>query len=178
MRVARSLLPILLALPYLAALTSCSKPGVETPDLQAQVENLQKEVGELQAALDHAYKPGFGEFMLGIQIHHAKLWFAGKEGNWDLARFEVDEIRELTEDTRTFQADRPEAAELVTLTPALDEMTAAIEQQDPDAFVTSYENLTDTCNGCHEEVDYPFNRVRPPTNPPFDNQVFAPLAQP
>ena len=40
------------------------------------------------------YEPGLGEFMMATQLRHAKLWFAGKSHNWDLAAYEIDEIKE------------------------------------------------------------------------------------
>jgi hypothetical protein len=40
------------------------------------------------------YASGLGEFMTATQLRHAKLWFAGKENNWDLAAYEIDEITE------------------------------------------------------------------------------------
>jgi hypothetical protein len=45
-----------------------------------------------------SYKPGLGEFMTATQLRHAKLWFAGKQNNWDLAAYEIDEIKEGLED--------------------------------------------------------------------------------
>ena len=53
---------------------------------------LQNQIDSLRSRLDSSYTPGLGEFMLSIQEHHAKLWFAGKNGNWDLANFEIDEF--------------------------------------------------------------------------------------
>jgi hypothetical protein len=44
------------------------------------------------------YVPGLGEIMGSTQMRHAKLWFAGKAGNWDLASYELDEIREGMDD--------------------------------------------------------------------------------
>src|SRR5271169_1744670 len=44
------------------------------------------------------YEPGLGEFMTATQLRHAKLWFAGKSNNWDLAAYEIDEIKEGLED--------------------------------------------------------------------------------
>jgi hypothetical protein len=50
------------------------------------------------------YQPGLGEFMTATQLRHAKLWFAGKQNNWDLAAYEIDEIKEGLEDAaRLFQ---------------------------------------------------------------------------
>jgi hypothetical protein len=45
-------------------------------------------------AAEEPYAPGLGEFMTATQLRHAKLWFAGKENNWDLAAYEIDEIAE------------------------------------------------------------------------------------
>jgi hypothetical protein len=36
--------------------------------------------------------------MAATQLRHAKLWFAGKMKNWDLAAYEIDEIKEGLED--------------------------------------------------------------------------------
>jgi hypothetical protein len=44
------------------------------------------------------YAPGLGEFMTAMQLRHAKLWFAGRAKNWDLAGYEIDEIKEGLED--------------------------------------------------------------------------------
>ncbi|WP_283744478.1 hypothetical protein [Sideroxydans sp. CL21] len=54
---------------------------------------------EKQAAVHQEnYVPGMGEIMGSTQMRHAKLWFAGKSGNWDLASYELDEIREGMDD--------------------------------------------------------------------------------
>ena len=35
-----------------------------------------------------------GTIMPGVQLHFAKLYFAGKAQNWPLAEFEVHEVEE------------------------------------------------------------------------------------
>jgi hypothetical protein len=80
---------------------SCSN---QSSDIQA----LQRKVDSLQLKIDNAYKPGLGEFMSQIQVHHAKLWFAGKNQNWELADFEIGEIEEALNDIPVFCSDRPE----------------------------------------------------------------------
>src|SRR5579863_10190693 len=82
------------------ALVSCSQNN--------NSQQLQSKVDSLQQKLDHTYKPGLGEFMLGIQEHHAKLWFAGTNNNWELADFEVHEIGETLDDIKLYCTDRPE----------------------------------------------------------------------
>ena len=36
--------------------------------------------------------------MMHVQSHHAKLWLAGNARNWELADYQVDELKELLED--------------------------------------------------------------------------------
>src|SRR5437588_7093357 len=80
---------------------SCNSQTDKSDKLQVQVDSLQKK-------LSATYKPGLGEFMLGIQEHHAKLWFAGINNNWELADFEVHEIGETLDDIKQYCTDRPE----------------------------------------------------------------------
>jgi len=133
---------------------------------------LQKRIDSLEQRLSESYKPGFGEFMYGIQVHHAKLWFAGVNENWRLADFEIHEIIELTEDIQKYQAERKESKMISMLNPVLDSVNAAIGQKNLSNFKSSYLVLTNTCNNCHKAVNYEFNVVKIPDSPPLSNQVF------
>ena len=119
-----------------------------------------------------AYKPGLGEFMTSVQIHHAKLWFAGINENWELADFEIHEINEIMDDINTYNSDRPEIKSLDIIHPAIDSVTAAIRQKSAGSFKNSYILLTNTCNECHKNTSHGFNVVKIPDQPPFSNQDF------
>jgi hypothetical protein len=149
----------------LLLLTACNQQSGNTSKLQSQMDSLQSK-------LDKAYKPGFGEFMSSIQVHHNKLWFAGQNQNWKLADFEIHEIQENIEDIEKYQTEREESGKIGMIKPALDSVTSAIEQKNSAAFKSSYTLLTNTCNNCHEATNFDFNRVKIPDNPPFSNQVF------
>lgn len=56
-------------------------------------QGLQNRIDSLEAILADTYKPGFGDFMSSIQVHHNKLWFAGQNQNWKLADFEVHVVK-------------------------------------------------------------------------------------
>jgi hypothetical protein len=133
---------------------------------------LQNRIDSLESKLAHSYKPGFGEFMSGIQAHHSKLWFAGQNENWRLADFEVHEIMEAMEDIRKFQTERKESRMIEMIDPALDSITNAIQQKNTTLFKTSYTLLTNTCNNCHRAADFEFNVVKIPETQPFSNQDF------
>lgn len=133
---------------------------------------LQLRIDSLEKKIDAAYKPGLGEFMSQVQVHHAKLWFAGKNENWKLADFEIHEIMESVDGIQQYAGDRVESKKVIMLQPALDSVNHAIEQKDTALFRSSFILLTSTCNSCHTAVDYEFNIVKIPDAPPFSNQVF------
>ncbi len=134
---------------------------------------LQDQINKLKVQESNSYKPGFGEFMSNIQIHHAKLWFAGKNENWQLADFELSEIRETVTAIQKYETEREESKSVSVLFSALDSVRTAVQKQDPKQFVESYKVLTITCNACHQSVKFGFNVVKIPDTPPFSNQDFS-----
>lgn len=151
-------------LPLLFVL-ACNQPAGNTRHLQSEIDSLQQQIA-------HAYKPGFGEFMSGIQVHHAKLWFAGTAENWPLAQFEIDEIKESIEDIKTYCTDRKETTSLLMIDAPLDSVAAAIKTNDATLFKNSFTALTSACNNCHQATRHEFNVIKLPEAPPFSNQEF------
>ena len=134
--------------------------------------NLRARIDTLEKKLANTYKPGFGEFMSSIQVHHAKLWFAGQNQNWELADFETHEIAETIDAIKEYQTEREESKKVDMLKPALDAVNDAIQKKDSSLFNSSYLLLTSTCNNCHNAVNFGFNVVKIPETPPFSNQAF------
>jgi hypothetical protein len=141
-------------------------------DSSHQLKTMQAKIDELDRKLADSYKPGFGEFMGNIQVHHAKLWFAGINNNWRLADFELHEIQESLQDLEKYQTGRNEIKSLPMIYPALDSLNEVIKKQDLVKFKKSFNTLTNTCNKCHKAVNYEFNDVKIPDTPPFTNQLF------
>ena len=146
-------------------LLSCNQSGTDTGILQSRIDSLQKK-------LDNSYKPGLGEFMSGIQVHHAKLWFAGTAGNWGLSDFETKEIQEAIDDIQMYCNDRPEVASIPMIKPALDSINDAIKNKSISQFKSGFNLLTNTCNNCHRITKHEFNVIQIPGTPPFTNQRF------
>ncbi|HEY9661677.1 MAG TPA: hypothetical protein V6C65_24740 [Allocoleopsis sp.] len=121
------------------------------------------------------YRPGLGEFMNSIQLHHAKLWFAGVNNNWPLADFELHEIMEIKDDISTYCSDRPEIKALPMIVGPLDSLGIAVNRKDSILFKQAFITLTATCNTCHRSTEHAFNVVTIPTIPPVSNQDFKPL---
>lgn len=149
-------------------LFACNQQIDNTKDLQDQINSLE-------IKLTNTYKPGFGDFMGSIQAHHAKLWFAGQNENWDLADFEVHEIMEAVEDIEEFHKGRKETELMGMILPPLDSISKAIDQKNAALFNSSYTSLTNTCNACHKAVEMEFIFIKTPDTPPSSNQGFEPI---
>jgi hypothetical protein len=124
------------------------------------------------------YEPGLVEFMMHVQIHHAKLWLAGNARNWDLADYQVDELKELLEDIAKRipvykQVPVGKMIEATAMVP-IGDVEAAIKARDGKAFASAFDKLTAACNSCHEAANRGFIVVQRPTTSPFPNQSFAP----
>ncbi len=145
---------------------SCSNPPTNEGKLQSRIDSLEKK-------LANTYSPGLGEFMNGIQAHHAKLWYAGKNENWKLAEFEVEEILELVEDIQKYKSDREESKLMNMVNPSLDNVKSAIDKKNLAVFKSSFSELTNTCNACHLATKHEFNVVKTPTTESFSNQEFS-----
>jgi hypothetical protein len=146
-------------------LFACNQQGNNTDVLQQRIDSLRSRI-------DSAYTPGLGEFMSSIQMHHAKLWFAGKNGNWELANFEMEEIRESIDDIQKYNTERPEISSIPMILPPLDSLKIAIAAKNIASFKSSFILLTNTCNHCHRATKHAFNIIKIPDGPPVTNQVF------
>ena len=153
---------------FTVGLFCCHRPNNNTTVMQNQIDSLEKK-------LNDTYIPGFGELMSNIQVHHAKLWFAGQNQNWKLADFEIHEIKETLEAIQKYQTERTESQKIGMLNPALDSINNSIQQKSVSLFKSSFTLLTNTCNNCHRATDFEFNVVKIPETQPFSNQDFKVL---
>ena len=158
-----------------AADTAPSAPAAAD---RAEIAALKKEIAELKKS---AYHPELGEQMLGIQIRHARLWFAGQAQNWLLAAFELQEIKEAFDavveqnpDHAIFQPQR-----LADILPAMTKapvtaMRDAIDHGSKAEFDKAYDGLSAACTGCHKVAGNDFLVIQRPTAPLRDNLRTAP----
>src|SRR5437764_2443466 len=128
----------------LLGIFGCNQSTVDKQLLQNRIDSLEK----------NNYKPGFGEFMTNIQIHHAKLWFAGINENWNLADFEIGEIKESLEAITKYETERKESRVLSMIYPAIDSVNNSIQLKNVSSFKKNFILLTTTCNNCHKSVNF------------------------
>ena len=124
------------------------------------------------------YAPGLGEIMSLQQMRHSKLWFAGSAANWELAAYELDELKEGFDDVLALFPTH----DGVPLTPMVKAITAkdvpdlakAIAARDGAGFSSAFDALTAACNGCHQSAKHGFIVIQRPTSLPYTNQLFTP----
>ena len=120
-----------------------------------------------------AYVPRLGDIMGATQLRHLKLWYAGKEKNWNLAQYELGQIKETFQDAMSYYPGLP-AADMTTMTKPASELGSAILAKDGAGFVRAFRELTAACNACHQAQGYGAIVIKLPTASPFSNQSFAP----
>jgi cytochrome c553 len=93
-------------------------------------------------------QPGLGTVMIEYGNRYSRLYFAVKAGNWDMAKYQLDEmveIQEVGETTRPGRSPLLKAFEDGYLKP----LDQAIVGQDAAAFGKAFTAATDGCNACH-----------------------------
>lgn len=163
----------LLLLSILLFLVGCSDNTSKVKDLQSEINALNAQNDSLRK-LVNTMKPGLGELMLDLQVHHNKLWFAGREENWPLAQFEFDEMMEIVHQAEAIETDRPEVKLFKPmLYTHLDSIQKAIKSRDVHEFAEKFCALTNACNNCHKNTHFEFNKIQTPEHPPYSNQDFS-----
>jgi hypothetical protein len=156
-------------------LLGCTNEHTQLKTLQSEINYLHTKNDSLEKEIK-SIKPGLGDLMLAIQVHHNKLWFAGNAENWPLAQFEHDEIMEIITQAETIEKERSEVKLFrVMIFPQLDSIQLYIRQKNTDKFDSAFTNLTNACNNCHTDTKFNFNKIIIPEHPPYSNQEFAPV---
>ena len=136
----------------------------------------------LPAWANAGYVPGMGEIMGATQMRHAKLWFAGKSGNWALAKYELSEIEEGLDDAfhyhPVFKGTIQVSKMLGKFTSVpLKSLDAAIDAKDSGKFESAFDSLTKGCNSCHRAAGHGFIVITRPAALSYTNQDFTPLGK-
>jgi hypothetical protein len=151
------------------SLDSQVRTAASSGNLQESLTRMQADV---KAAKDLA--PGLGEYMSTIQLHAGKLWFAAKAANWELAEYELDELKETMEAAKGLNAEKNNVKISNVLDSVLQtqvaELERSIKSKSQTEFQKSYDETLGACNGCHTEAGYKFIHIVRPSAPPVTNQ--------
>ena len=165
-------LRIMLILGLVAAVSCAASsqplpnPAPQSPPASAPTPDVPK-----------SYLPGLGEFMGRIQTDHAKLWLAVQVRNWELAGYELSELKEVFSDVQDLipRYQNIPVGQMIDalITGAIADMEGAIATRDFSKFSASFDELTAACNSCHQAANRPYIAIRRPTRSNFSNQDFS-----
>ena len=151
-------------------LQSLNQPN--TGGLAALQDSLKRTQADLASIKELA--PGLGEYMTTIQLHAGKLWFAAKATNWELAEYELDELKETMEAAKALNAEKNGVKISNVLDSVLQTQVAqlaeSVKRKSSGEFQKSYDEMLSACNGCHTEAGYKFIHIIRPSAPPVTNQ--------
>jgi hypothetical protein len=128
------------------------------------------------------FKPAFDDLMtMLVQPRHIKLYAAGQQKNWQLAAFELNEMRQalrrIGQTISNYRGSKVDNSVASIFTPSAEAMDAAIKAKDPAKFTSAYGELTASCNACHQGLEHPFLVVKVPDSAAaatYADQDFAP----
>jgi len=123
------------------------------------------------------FKPGFDDMMtMVVQPRHIKLYYAGQAKNWPLAAFQLNELRHSYDRIAAALPKYRTFSLKPTLTSmswgAINALNQAITAKDSARFLAAYNQLTESCNSCHQALGHPQIVMKTPTSNPYTDQDF------
>jgi len=151
------------ALLMVCALTPPALAQSNQPNLGATTTNEQ-------------YVPRLGDIMNAVQTRHIKLLFAGRALNWELAAYELRQLKAGLLEAAVLYDGIP-VTNVTTMAAPVQSIADAIAAGDGKRFAKAVGDLTAGCNACHQSLGRGFIVMRVPTEQPFSDQVFPPQGQ-
>jgi cytochrome c553 len=118
------------------------------------------------------YVPRLNDMMVATQLRHFKLWYAGLVQNWQLANYELTQIRNAIADTRRLYPNSG-GSDMSTMMSPADDLDDAIKATDSAKFSKAFTRLTAACNSCHEATGFGFIKIREPRLSPLETSPFT-----
>lgn len=103
---------------------------------------------------------GFDVAMVEVGYRYAELYWAGRDRNWRYAEYQIDKIRTAVQLAVERRPKRGASAAM--LESALAPLEAAAKKQGAAEFSRRFDQLTATCNACHQAEAVAFMRVETP----------------
>lgn len=145
-----------------AAVARGAQPADDSAALKAEVEALR----HLVPSQSHA--------MADVDYHFSNLWFAGRNANWPLAEFYLNETRShLGWAVRIRPVRKLSSGQELDLRPMLQgvensglaQLRGAIQKRDGTAFEAAYRQMLNECYACHQLAEKPYLRPHVPESP-------------
>ena len=124
-------------------------------------------------------QPGLGTVMQEIGRRFTAIFYAARAGNWDLANYELKELREIQEVGEITRPNRKDA--LISFEenflgfdkdPQEGTLQNAINKKNFAEFNRSFKSAIAGCNGCHQSTGFSFIKYKLPAKSELPLQFF------
>lgn len=143
--------------------------------IESSVITLNKQISFLRDQV-----PGLGEYMTGLQLHMAKMWFAARASNWALADYELHEISETMDSVAGLNVSRNnvDISDKIksVLGSQIADLQKPIDGRNLVEFTDSYNKALSACNNCYNSAGYRFIHITIPSAPPVTNQAWEEIS--
>jgi cytochrome c5 len=126
-----------------------------------------------------AIQPGLGTVMIEYGRRMAAVWWGGEATNWDMAAYQIIEMREIQDVGATTRPARANALKAFE-TGFLDPLDKAVAAKDKAGFEKAYNAAIAGCNACHAgqtsaafPKGYGFIQVKVPTSPDSLDTIYV-----
>jgi hypothetical protein len=153
-----------------------SKPPAASSSVASAV--ITTKHGQIKVQQIAEIQPGVGTVMIEYATRFNSLWFAVQKSNWEMAHYQILEMREIQKVGETTRPNRAVALKSFE-SGFLDPIDKAVLGKDSNAFTAVYDAAIAGCNGCHvtssssEFKTYKFVKITQPTAPDFSNLDFV-----
>jgi hypothetical protein len=156
--------PAVVVAGALAALAACDRTNEEAKAPLAAPPGadtwLRGSVDERFAQVSKHLR-GFDVAMVETGYRYGELYWAGRDGNWDYALYQLGKIETAVANGVERRPKRAASARL--LEEPVRAMKAVLEARDAAGFEPAFATLTATCNACHAAEQVAFIHVAAPT---------------
>ena len=99
--------------------------------------------------------PGTSHWMFEVGERYKNLYWAAKQGKWEFANYQLEEIESLI---KLVQLTRPKRAETAQqfLDTGIPQMHKGLATREWDSFKASFNKFSDACMRCHAQNDHAF----------------------
>ncbi len=148
-----------ISIVLLVVFNSCQKSTQLEPP--AQGEWIKGSENKKIKTIEKQFR-GFDMAMVETGYRYQTLYWAGQNENWEYAEYQINKIKKAINNGLERRPKRAASAEFF-LSESIPAMQSAIKSNNKALFNTQFEQLTKSCNQCHQMENIPSFKVIIPT---------------
>ena len=129
-----------------------------TSQLYAATENQDwRKTGSAEEKLENVIQviPSAADIMFQMGERYRNLYWAGKQGKWEFAQYQTEEMQSLVKKLMLTRPNRAATAKTF-LDDAFEGYEQAIQQKDWKKFQAAFEHMRQRCMACHIQNEHAF----------------------